>query len=446
MSELQITIVLAVFSAVILAIAFNVVDMAVAALTGACALIALGILDTRDIAEATGSSGGPIGLLFGGMVVARILGTTGVFAVLGDFFLRATKGSGKRFLLLLIAIVAPLCAFLPNATTVVLLAPVIVQVARELEVDVVETMILTAIISNSAGLLTLVGDPATFLVGSSIDMTFYAYLRVMSPGGLMALAVVALLLPWLMPRVWYTQRPLPDNAPRARIERPIYAGLTLAVLALMVALFVFGESLPTRIVPPAVALIGSALALLIGYGFRIEPTDNVLRDVDWKTLIFLGSIFCIVQAMTKTGLLQSLAFSLYHTFGAALLPVAVVMIASIGVLSSLLANVPVAAASILMVKGYLVAAELVPETALSAHFAHWPSNSIPVFAAMMFGATLGGNATLIGASANIVAAGVCARQGKSVSFGTFLRYGLPVTVCQLIASAAYVLVLVWWTR
>ena len=94
-----------------------------------------------------------------------------------------------------------------------------------------------------------------------------------------------------------------------------------------------------------------------------------------------------------------------------------------------------------MVKGYLVAAEYVPDAALSDQFTQWPPAVIPVFIAMMYGATLGGNATLIGASANIVAAGICARQGKPLTFARFLRYGLPVTIAQLVATAAYVLVL-----
>jgi Na+/H+ antiporter NhaD/arsenite permease-like protein len=211
-------------------------------------------------------------------------------------------------------------------------------------------------------------------------------------------------------------------------------------------LFVCGENLPTRIVPPVVALIASALALLVGYAARIEPTENVLRDVDWKTLLFLACIFCLVQAMVRTGLLQVMSLKLYQLFGTQLSLVALAMIAGIGVLSSLLANVPVAAAAIVMVKGYLVTAEFVPDVALSDQFTHWPAATIPVFVGMMFGATLGGNATLVGASANIVSAGICAREGKPVSFARFLPYGLPVTIAQLAVSALYVLVLARFIR
>ena len=307
MSELQIYITLAVFGAVILVIAFDVVDMAVAALLGVSVLVGLGILHEDSIVAAIKTAGGTLSLLFGGMVVAHTLGSTGIFERVGTVYLRATRGSGKRFLLLLIALVAPVCALLPNATTVVLLAPVIVRVAKALEVDFVRPLVLTAIVSNAAGLLTLVGDPATFLVGSSIGMTFGQYLRKVSLGGVLSVVVLVPVLPLLMPDLWRLRRPLPPMEPAKPLQRPGFAVLALAVLALMVALFLFGEELPSRVVPPAVAIIAASLALLLIYGSKVEPVDTVLRDVDWKTLLFLGCIFCLVQAITDTGLLQLLS-------------------------------------------------------------------------------------------------------------------------------------------
>ena len=442
MSDLQIYVTLAVFGAVIMAIALDVIDMAVAALLGVSVLIGSATLNEQDILAAVKTAGGPLALLFGGMVVARTLASTGIFDRIGAIYLRATRGSGMRFLLLLIALVAPLCAFLPNATTVILIAPIIIRVSRALEVDFVGPLVLTAIVSNSAGLLTLVGDPATFLVGSSIGMSFGQYLRKVSLGGLLSLAVLAPVLPLLMPDLWRMRRTLPPAEPPKPLERPGFAMLAVAVLALMVALFLFGEDLPTRIVPPTVAIIAASLALLVIYGAKVESVESVIRDIDWKTLVFLASIFCLVQAVTKTGLLQGLAIRLYGWFGTELTLVALGLIAGIGLLSSLLANIPVVAASIMMVKGYLVAAAVVPEEALASYFTDWPAATIPVFVAMMFGATLGGNATLIGASANVVAAGICSRNGRPVTFARWLRYGLPITACQLAVSALYVLALV----
>jgi Na+/H+ antiporter NhaD/arsenite permease-like protein len=446
MTELQIYLTVAVFAGVILLIAFDVMDMAVAALLGVCILLALGLLNADDLVEAAKTAGGPLALLFGGMVVARVLAKTGVFDRAGDWVLAATGGSGRRFLLLLVALVAPVCAFLPNATTVILVAPIIIRVAQALKVDFVGPMILAAIVSNSAGMLTLVGDPATFLVGSALGLSFGQYLKTVSLGGLLAVLAIVPLLPRLLPQVWGTRVALPPPGPQTPVRRRAFVVLSLAALGIMVLLFLFGEQLPSRIGPPAVAIIGATLALLVIYGARVEPIDDVLRDVDWKTLVFLGAIFCLVQAFTKTGLLQGLSLQLYAGFGTQFTLVALLLLAGIGVLSSLLANIPVVAASLVMTKGYLVAAEAVPEIALAAGFTDWPAAVLPVFIAMMFGATLGGNATLVGASANIVSVGICAAHGERVSFMRFVRYGAPITVAQLALGALYVLALAALSR
>ena len=441
MTDLQNYTIFAVFAGVILVIAFNVIDMTLAALLGVSILLISGILTQQDILNSFKFSQGMLALLFGGMVIARTLSPTGIFEHVGARFLLATRGSGRRFLLMLIAMVAPICAFLPNATTVILLAPIIIRVAVALELDFVGPMVLTAIVSNSAGLLTLVGDPATFIVGSSIGMTFGQYLRHVSLGGLLAVLIVIPLLPKVMPDIWKARRELPADLRPQPLERPGLCMAALGVLGLMIALFVFGEDLPARVVPPSVAIIAASLALLVVYAAKVEPVENVLKDVDWKTLIFLCCMFWLVEAFTKTGVVQTLSHQLHAGFGGQLRLVALVMLFGIALASSVLANTPVVATSILLIKGYLVAAELVPEHALGPTFTAWPEATLPVFIAMMFGATLGGNSTLIGAAANVVSAGICAANGKRVTFVTFLRYGLPITLVQLTVSALYVLVL-----
>ena len=438
MDHFDTVVTLVVFAAVIMAIAFDLVDMVLAALLGVSALIVAGLFDVQDILSITRTGGGPVALLFGGMVVARTLRPTGIFEYLGTRFLKATQGSGKRFLLGLIILVAPLCAVLPNATTVILLAPVIIGVAGALKVDFVGPMVLTAVISNSAGLLTLVGDPATFLVGSAIGMTFNQYLQKVSLGGLIAVLVLIPLLPRVMKDVWTVNLALPDDLQTKRLERPILCGFSLFVLAVMVLLFIFGETLPRKIGPPAVSILAATLALIVTYGARVEPVSKVLEDVDWRTLVFLVCLFCLVQAVQKTGILQSFSQNLYVWFGTDLLLIALILLGLVGAASSVLANIPVVAAMLLMVKGYSVTAGLVPDLALSPGFVDWPSRLIPLFVAMMFAGTLGGNATMIGASANVVSVGICASHGKKVSFVTFMRYGLPITLCQVAASAVYV--------
>ena len=357
MTDLQIYLTIGVFAAVILAIMLDLIDMAVAALLGVSVLFLSGILDGTDLMPIVHTAGSPLALLFGGMVVARVIGKTGIFDWIGDAFLRATGGSGRRLLLLIVALVAPVCAVLPNATAVILVAPVIIGVCKALKVDFVGPMLITAIVSNAAGMLTLVGDPATFLVGRAIGLTFGDYLRMVSLGGVLAVLAVVPLLPLLLPKIWAMRVELPAARPAVTVERPAFLVLSLLVLVTMVALFLFGESLPVQVVPPQVAIIAAALALLVIYGVRVEPVGEVIRDVDWKTIVFLGAIFTLVQAFIKTELLQGLSIQLYDWFGDDLTRVAILSLAGVGVLSSLLANIPVVAAALVTVIGYLVAAE-----------------------------------------------------------------------------------------
>jgi Na+/H+ antiporter NhaD/arsenite permease-like protein len=439
MTEFQTIFTLVVFAAVILAIAFDVVDMVLAALLGVAALIVTGVFSSQDVIKITSNSGGPIALLFGGMIVAGVLAPTGLFDWVGTRYLRFTRGSGKRFLIGLVILVGTLCAVLPNATTVVLLAPIIIRVARALDIDIVPPMILTAIVSNTAGLLTLVGDPATFLVGSSIGMSFGEYLQKVSLGGLLTLLALTAMLPWLLRDIWRLQRELPAELPPANITRPIFATVALLVLLGMIALFLFGEDIPAAITPPAVAIVAAALALLVVQAAKVEPVGDLLKRVDWKTMLFLVLLFGLVEAFNKTGVLQSFSHLLYETFGTQTLIVAMVMLVGVGLCSTLLANIPVVAAMLFVAKSYLVIAEIVPEQALDPTFADWPAATLPLFVAMMFGGTLGGNATLIGASANVVSVGICAAEGRPVTFVGFMRYGAPVVVVQLGVSALYVL-------
>ena len=438
MTELQVFVTVTVLFGLIVVLLLDWLDMTVAGLLSVSALIVFGILSEKDVLNVVSSGGGVLALLFGGMVVARTLTPTGIFENVGARFLILTRGSGKRFLLGLILLIAPVCAFLPNATVVILLAPVIIRVAVALEVSFVAPMILAAIISNSAGLLTLVGDPATFLVGSAMGITFIEYLGRVALGGLLALLALIPLLPLLIKDIWTVSRRLPNDISLPRLQEPLLGVLALLLLAAMVMLFLFGELLPIQMVPPAVAIVVCSLALLIVYAVKVEPVQKVLGDIDWKTLIFIACMFVLVEALVKAGFLQTVADDIFRRFGTNHLAVGLFLLLVVGLVSSVLANIPVVAASVLMVKSYFVISQVVPEEALGAGFTDWPLTTLPIFVAMMFGGTLGGNATLIGASAHIVSGGICAAHGKPIRFMKFMRYGVPITLAQLTVAAIYV--------
>jgi Na+/H+ antiporter NhaD/arsenite permease-like protein len=174
---------------------------------------------------------------------------------------------------------------------------------------------------------------------------------------------------------------------------------------------------------------------------KFEPVEKVLGDIDWTTLVFLTAIFCLVEATSKTGIFGGLSRFLFAEFGTNLHLVAMVIMGMVFVLSAFVANIPLILAMTLVVKGYFVVSGLMPEVAIGTGFGVWPLSTLPVFIAMTFGTTLGGGATMVGDSSNIVACGICARAGERVTFGRFLSVGLPVSLAQLAAAGIYVMVL-----
>ena len=258
----ELIFVVTTFVAVIGLIAFDLVDLSLAAMGGVILCYLAGVLEDEDILATIEHGGGTIALLFGGMVVARVLVPTGIFEWLGERLILFSGGSGRRLAIGMVLLTAPLCAILPNATVVLLLAPVIIRAALALKIRFVPLIIVLATVSNASGLLTLIGDPATFIVGSSIDMSFGKYLQVVSLGGLLTVLVIFPLMPWLLKDAWHTRQPAITER-KAHISQPGFAFLALAAFVVMAALFVLGEHLPHRIDPPAVAILAATLMLLI---------------------------------------------------------------------------------------------------------------------------------------------------------------------------------------
>jgi Na+/H+ antiporter NhaD/arsenite permease-like protein len=154
--------------------------------------------------------------------------------------------------------------------------------------------------------------------------------------------------------------------------------------------------------------------------------------------VFLACIFSLVAATTKTGVFDGLARLLFALFGTNLILVALAVLLVVFCVSALVANIPLVLAMTLVVKGYFVVAHLVPDLAMGNGYGAWPLFTLPVFIAMTFGATLGGGATMVGDSSNIVACGICARAGERITFMRFLSIGLPISLAQLAVAAVYI--------
>jgi Na+/H+ antiporter NhaD/arsenite permease-like protein len=431
---------LAVFVGVLVCIITESLHLTIAAMLGALGLLFLNVLTLTEAVNYIARSYATLALFFGVMVMVRAFEPTGIFDYLATQMVLLAKGQGKRLLLGVVLITTPICAVLPNATTVMLLAPLMPPLATELGVNFVPLLILMVFVANSAGLLTLVGDPATFIVGDAINISFVDYLRSLSLGGAIAIAVIVVLLPMLFPDIWRKQLTNLNQRPHPTVNHPRMLILGGLIVALVLFLFVIGESLPIPVQPATVALAGAALCLLITHHSHIDTIQNILRDVDWSTLIFFMSVFVLIGGLDKTGVLSAASGGLAVILGGNLALGTLLLLLLVGGLSSLVPNIPLVVAMVPLLKAYVVNIGLATADILDPQFTgNLPPEVLPLFYAMMYGATLGGNGTLVGASSNIVAAGIAEQHGKRISFQTFLQYGLPITVVQLTAIALYVM-------
>ncbi|HHP7230328.1 MAG TPA: SLC13 family permease [Xenococcaceae cyanobacterium] len=429
------------FTTVIFSILTERLHLTVAAFLGALVLVFAHVMTLNEAIGYISQSYATLALFFGVMVLVRAFEPTNIFAYLGTQMVLLAKGEGKRLILGIIAITTPICAVLPNATTVMLLAPLIPPIAQEIGVDFVPLLILMVFVANSAGLLTLVGDPATFLVGDAINLSFNDYLMKLSLGGAIAIVSVLILAPFLFRSIWNKKLTDMNTLPHPKINHPqvlLLGGLLMAVVLLF---FVIGDSLPTPIPPAAVALLGAAIALLLAHQSKIDTVNNILQDVDWSTLLFFMSTFVLIGGLEKTGVLDHLSALLALVLGQNIALGSLGLLVIVGLLSSIIPNIPLVVAMIPLLKQYLVNVGLVGAEVLTPGFeGQLPPEVLPLFYAMMFGATLGGNGTLMGASSNIVAAGVAELHGSRISFSRFLQYGIPVMLVQLVIAALYITV------
>lgn len=430
---------LATFLGVIGIIISEKIHLTVAALLGALILVFAHVMTLKEAMSYITQSYATLALFFGVMVLVRAFEPTKVFEYIATQMVMIAKGSGKVLLLAVIGITTPICAVLPNATTVMLLAPLIPPMAQEIGVDFVPLLILMVFVANSAGLLTLVGDPATFIVGSSINMSFNQYLVKLSFGGLLAVLSVLAIAPFLFRKIWQTKFEHLEDLPHPKINHPKVLMLGGVIVGIVLTFFVIGESLPIPIDPASVALLGTSLALLLAHQTKIDTVHNILRDVDWSTLIFFMSTFVLIGGLEKTGVTSQLAKILAAVIGNNIALGSLILVFIVGILSSVIPNIPLVVAMVPLLKQYIVNIGMVGPEILDPNFSgNFPPEVLPLFYAMMFGATLGGNGTLVGASSNIVAAGISEQHGREISFHKFLRYGLPMMAVQLIISAIFI--------
>jgi Na+/H+ antiporter NhaD/arsenite permease-like protein len=413
---------IAIFVAAYVLIATEKVDRTKVALGGAALMLVLHVTDAEKafFSERTGIDWNVVFLLLGMMIIVSVLRQTGVFEYTAIWAAKRARGRPYRLMLMLVTITAVASALLDNVTTVLLIAPVTFLVCERLALNVIPYLIAEVMASNIGGAATLVGDPPNIIIASRADLSFNDFLVHMAPMIIILMAVFCLLCRWLF-RGAFTYDRDRVAAVMALEEREAITDRrllvqSLAVLALVVAAFVLHPVLHYE--PSIVALLGAGLLVAA----TKVTTAQALDEVEWPTLVFFAGLFVMVGGLVETGVIGEISQAAANATDGRLGLAAMLLLWGSAGLSAIVDNIPYVATMSPIV------ADLVQRQGEDGQVLWW---------ALAFGADLGGNATAIGASANVVVLGIAARNGTPISFWTFTRYGLIVTVITIALTTPY---------
>ena len=413
-----------IFVAAYVLIVTERVHRVAAALAGAAAMALLGIVDaqTAFFSEETGIDWNVIFLLLGMMIIVGVLKQTGVFEFLAIWAAKRAGGKPFRVMVMLVLITAVASALLDNVTTVLLIAPVTFLVCERMNVPPVPFLIAEALAANIGGTATLIGDPPNIIIASRAGLSFNDFLVNLAPLVVVLLVVFIGLCRWLF-RDAFRYDPQRVDEVMELDEREAISDRKLLVRCLLVLAgvtigFVLHSAL--HIDPSVVALLGAAAIILVS---RTRP-QQFLEEVEWPTLVFFMGLFIMVGGLVETGVIERLGEAAQEAVGGRPLLAATVLLFGSAVLSAIVDNIPYVTTVAPLVEGLV---ENVPD----------PTQGEALWWALALGADLGGNATAVGASANVVIIGLAAKYGHPISFWTFTRYGLVVAAITVTLSWPY---------
>lgn len=396
-------------------------DRTLVALLGGLLVVVLGIIDQHQAFEAIDFN--VIFLLAGMMIIAGGLSQTGFFEYVAGRAIHVSKGEPFRLLILLALLTAALAAVLDNVTTVVLLAPVTLSLARTLKVSPLPYLLSQVFASNIGGTATLIGDPPNILIGSAAGLDFGAFLAHLAP------VVVLIMVGFIGLMAISFRGHMEDDAsrldrlaeldPAAAIKDRPKMIRALVVLGLTLVGFLFHSAIGLE--AATIALLGATVLMIIG---PLDPHE-ALRDIEWNTLFFFVGLFMLIEAVVDVGIVGGVATALSDAVGGDLTIATMAILWFSAIASAIVDNIPYTATAIPIVQGMI-------DGGLAGDVLWW---------SLALGACLGGNLTIVGASANIVVANLAQRDGHPITFWQFFRYGAAVVVMSLIVSTVYL-----WVR
>ena len=424
----------AVIASVILILSYAVLfseklNRAVAVMLGAAAMVLLGVLSYDQALK--GIDFNTIALLIGMMIMVGIMEKSGAFQYAAVKSAKLVKANPRGILAVLGVVTAVLSAFLDNVTTVLLIVPVTIEITRKLKLNPYPFLLMEIFSSNIGGTATLIGDPPNILIGSALELSFTDFLFHLTPVVLTIMAAVVGMFVYFWKDSLTTS--LKNRALVMNInEKDAITDFKLLkkalwVLGMVMAAFVVAHDIGFE--NGFIALAGAAVMLLL-YTMGLphtqsdEKVEDVLRRVDWTTVFFFVGLFVIVGALDESGFLKKMGDYFVGVTGGSIKKSVYVILGVSAAASAVVDNIPFVATMIPTLKAM--------EEALGGREA-----MMPVWWALSLGACLGGNGTLIGASANVIVAGIAAREGHPISFLRFLIWSVPVMLLSVAMAGVF---------
>ena len=421
-----------VFLVVYAAITFELVNKAVATFSGVAVLILLHVIDEHRAIEFIDFE--TIMLLFGMMIIVSVLKHSGLFTIISVRISEITRGNPIKILVLFSTVTAVMSAFLDNVTTVLIIIPIIIELTRGLGLDPKKYVLSQAIISNIGGTATLIGDPPNVIIGSKVGLTFNQFLFNLSPP-VIVIFVVVLVFIWATNRDQF--RPINTNIIKLftvnllleKIRHDYlninidYTLMKKGLFFLAIAILLFITQTITGLAPGIIAISAGIFLVLIS-GMNLE---QAMEEVEWTTLMFFVGLFILVGSLEEYGVIDWIAHNVFLNIGDNPYVVVLVVEWVAGIASGFLDNIPFTITMIPII-------EIMNES--NPYFQNL------LWWALALGACLGGNITIIGASANIVSIGIAKKYGVKISFLEFMKFGAVISLISLSIASLYLILCV----
>ncbi len=413
-------IAVAVFLIVILLIISERVHRTAAAMAGAVVLILTGVMSADKALSYIDFN--TIGVLVGMMIFVAIVRRSGMFEYIAVRAAKAVHGDPWKIMVAFTLITAVLSAVLDNVTTVLLVGPMSIAIARMLKIDPVPFLMGQILASNVGGTATLIGDPPNIMIGSAAHLSFMDFLENTGFAVLFILVVLILLM-----KIVYEKKielgtvdtgAIEKLDPSKSITNRALMKKGIIVLICVIVGFMFHDKL--GIESSVIALTAAAVMLIIGR----EDVNEAIQDVEWTTILFFMSLFVVVGGLTETGIIKELASKIIDATNGHPMVTMLVLLWASALLSSILDNIPFVATLIPLILA--MQADGIDVTSF-----WW---------AISLGACLGGNGTMIGASANVVLSDISTKHGYPITFKSYLKVGMPFMLLSIVISTVFLVV------